>query len=122
MVKFKNFVVSLGKTDIGSVHPLAYKFEGDHTMIEHVQPDCGCTAKPEVTEDSINLEFTDSVSDKVREDLKKKYGDLPQSYNKGITVYMNDGEPLKVKNTKGLDIYNPNKQSVRLYINGKHVY
>ena len=77
-------------------------------LVEDTKGNCGCT-KPEVLDDRIRAVYTDSTKSK---DIEKLGG--AKVVSKSVTVYLKDGEPLMVKNKKGVEQPNQNKIAVTL--------
>lgn len=75
-------------------------------LVEETKGNCGCT-KPDILDDRIRAVYTDSTK---RGDIK----DGAIVVSKSVTVYLRDGEPLKVKNKKGVEQDNPEKTSITL--------
>lgn len=78
--------------------------------IKKVVAGCNCTAEVEITDDGINAVYTDSTS---RSDVLIM-NDKRLTVKKSLTVYMDDGLPLRVKNNKGQSVYNREKASIVL--------
>jgi hypothetical protein len=76
-------------------------------LVEDTKGNCGCT-KPEVLDDRIRAVYTDSSN---RKDLQKNGAKV---VSKSVTVYLKDGEKLKITNSKGVEQYNDKKASVTL--------
>lgn len=76
-------------------------------LVEDTKGNCGCT-KPEVLDDRIRAVYTDSSN---RKDLQKSGAKV---VSKSVTVYLRDGEKLKITNSKGVEQYNDKKTSVTL--------
>lgn len=78
--------------------------EVDFNTIQKVQPGCGCTAKIDQLADRIRAVFTDQT---VNDHFK---GKDELSLTKTLTVFYKDGKPLKTKNNRGVEIWNPEKE------------
>lgn len=76
-------------------------------LVEDTKGNCGCT-KPEVLNDRIRAVYTDSTN---RRELLKNGAKV---ISKSVTVYLRDGEQLKIKNSKGVEQYNDKKASITL--------
>lgn len=74
-------------------------------LIEDTKGNCGCT-KPLVHKDKITAVYTDTHKSK---DIKN-----PTKVHKSVTVYLKDGQDLKITNNKGVEQYNPKKASITL--------
>ena len=76
-----------------------------------VRPGCGCTANVEVLEDRIVATYTDST----KKDSVLKSPNREMSIRKTISVFLDDGKDLIVKNERGVDALNvKDKENITL--------
>lgn len=97
---FENKVITLPN----SISPgdtgvrVEWKFnEGSGKDIERVVPSCGCTGSPEILEDRLVLYYDDNTDEN---DIKASGG--AKIIRKSVTVYLKDGEPLRVPTNTGV--------------------
>lgn len=111
---FKNFVyvvpvpIQRGQGDIN----LRWDFnELSIDLIEDVVPGCGCTAQLSIDNTGISAVYKDNTKES---DVPKN---APWFYptKKAITVYIRDGEPIKIPGPKGMT-FNPKKKQIKLYL------
>jgi len=79
--------------------------------IQTIVPGCGCTAN--VTWDSDGA--TASYSDNTPKADVEKYPTKTKTVTKHLTIYHNDGKPLKVSHPGKGKIYNPRKSKEVVY-------
>ncbi len=83
--------------------------DGMDSEIEHIKPGCGCTDAL-IDGNVVNAKYHDSSDVSVINSNNSK----SILVTKSLTAYLKDGKPLKVKNDRGLEIFNPDKKSIRL--------
>lgn len=85
-----------------STHEIARKSDGTFAIF----PGCGCTADIEVLSDRIVARYNDST--KLGKNSSTKVG-------KTVRVFMDDGEPLYIKNERGVsELNSSNKENALL--------
>lgn len=108
-------LIEPGSTD----NVVTWKFTGDKTDIVEVKAGCGCTAAFSINDDSITAIFSET-SVKKNNGSNLSQGDRQKGkffFKKSVTVYLNDGKPLKIK--KGLNTsYNEVKKHIKLTFKG----
>lgn len=77
-------------------------------MIESVRGTCSCST-PTYNDKEVKVTYQDGTDAK---DIPKDTGFL--QVDKLIIVYLKDGKPLKVKNEKGVEVWNEAKAQVPL--------
>ncbi len=113
MVKFDNTlyvvpqVVKAGQKDV----KLEWQIKEGGDMIEEIVPGCSCTAEATIFPDRVVASYTDNTP---ASEIEKMPGKI-KTISKNLRVFLKDGKPLKVKNSRGVDAYNPDKQSVTLF-------
>ena len=91
---------------------IVFKFEGDPTDIVFVKPGCSCTAGVEIIGNTIIAKFTESdiaANGSNVSEQQKRVGTV--SFTKNLTVYLDDGLPLKVQSGLG-KVLNGNKTNI----------
>lgn len=78
--------------------------------IEDVVPGCGCTAEISINSEGITATYHDNTK---AEDIPKTAPWFFQT-KKVLTVYIKDGEPIKIPGPKGMN-FNPKKTKVKIY-------
>lgn len=76
------------------------------SQIVGFKPDCGCTADCKKVGDKIIADFTPGTTG---------------TFEKGITVFLDDNKPLKLTNAEGVEYYNMEKTHFRVLIKGNYV-
>lgn len=95
------------KTKIPSTYKIEWQLVDKHPPIIHFQPDCGgCTKNIKKVGNKITADFTPGTTGLI---------------SKGITVYLDDTNPLFVKNELDNDVLNKEKTKVHLFIKGNYV-
>lgn len=74
--------------------------------IEEIRPHCGCTASIEILPDGIKATYSDNSTEKQFANLAGNYYHI----NKGLNVFVKDGEPMSIINDKGVSVFNPKKK------------
>lgn len=97
-----------------------WKFEGDPDKIVHLQPGCGCTADCKVDGNQIIATYNESDAVKLvnNDKVHKQYPDGLYPFSKSVTVFLDDGKPLKVINNNGISVFNQDKEQVILNFAG----
>lgn len=85
--------------------------EGSIEDIEHIQPGCGCTAEVKMENGRVLATYNDNT--KV-EEVAEMPGRV-KTISKNLRVFLKDGKPLMVKNERGVETYNAQKQSLTLF-------
>lgn len=102
-------IIRPGQKNVEVLIPL--KDAANRNSIEHVEPACNCTAKVSWTDDEIVARYTDNTAPS----NINQYPTKTRTIRKHLTIYHNDGEPLKVKKLgKGM-IFNPKKSKEVVY-------
>lgn len=99
--KVEWFFEDLKKDDIAS------SIDKNGKIQWHVVPSCGCTASIQVTDNSIVALYNDN-------------GNHIGKIDKKITVYFKPDDsstPIKAKNEKGVEVYNPLLGKTTLFLN-----
>lgn len=118
MGKFQNKVLDLTEEFISPGEkgvPVFFKFDElkmedihyDKKKGYGIKPGCSCSADYQVTKEGINIAYNDNTS---KENVKAQ-PTKELIITKDLTVYLNDGLPLKVRNKRGVMQYNKNKDS-----------
>ena len=120
MIKFKNTRIDIGEILPGSITLVEFPYEGNKEDIVDVRPSCGCTADPQILDDKITLQFTESDAH-TRNLLSNLDTQFPSGYwpfVKSVTVFLNDGKDLKVMGDNGL-VFNNDKDKIIIEFMGK---
>lgn len=129
MIRFDNSTYDLGKvagfkTSGGNEKPLTFGVEWNFVIssnnqndeVEFIKPDCGCTA--EIKWGALSkVTNTNLWSGKLKARFTPNEGDKGV-IQKGITLYLKDGNPLMIMGSEGYEVYNPNKAQMRIFIKG----
>ena len=114
-----NPTVGTVKTESKSVINWTGEFKKEDII--HIQPNCGCTANVTWDDGLISAEFTADNIDQLKRRNKQLEVEYPSGkvpFSKGLTVFLNDGEDLKVLNQHGHEVFNPGKSKMALLFNG----
>lgn len=87
-----------------STNEAVWLFTGDISNIEEMKSSCGCTI-PVLKQGKITASY--------------KSGDTPGQFSKTVTIYYNDGKPMKIMNASTSQLqWNPNKLKDVLVLKG----
>lgn len=119
----ENFKIAEPIIDIGEVQPcdksvpVDWKFDGKQSLIEHIRAHCGCTVDFSVNQSSITANFNEEGI--CGKPLKQEQIDTGRfDFTKKMTVYLLDGQPLKVPNDDGDEVWNNEKAHITLKFKG----
>ena len=85
--------------------------EGSGDMIELIQPGCSCTAEVEILPDRVRAIYTDNTKET---EVRQMPGHI-KTISKNLRVFLKDGQPLKVRNERGVEAFNAQKASTTLF-------
>ena len=114
MLKFANTLYIVPRTiKVGEAGvPLEWHVEEGFTSeIEYIQPGCGCTAEVKIEDGRVLATYNDNTR---REEVAEMPGQV-KTISKNLRVFLKDGKPLMVKNERGVETYNQQKQSMTLF-------
>lgn len=112
---------TVGTVKSESVTPVVWTGTFKKEDIIHIQPNCGCTANVTWEDGKVTAEFTADTFEQLQRRNKNLETEFPSGkvpFSKGMTVFLNDGEDLKVLNQHGHEVFNPMKNKHALLFNG----
>jgi hypothetical protein len=90
-------------------------FDGDKSKIVHIHPGCGCTADIQIHDNMITATYTETSVTAAGNNISAQEVEAGyKKFNKALSVYLDDGKPLKIKNGMS-EKWNPDK--LRIVIN-----
>lgn len=102
---FKDSIYNGGRIKKGSHAEVRWRFKDGVTpdQVEKIEKGCHCTAKLSKSSQGVVGVYNDGTT-------KGDIGDKEYiTVTKNAIVYHNDGEPMKIKNNRGVKVPNPEK-------------
>lgn len=123
MRKFENTNVHIGTIKPNSENIVSFNFDGKASDIYKDVHHCGCTAKDTIIKDGIyqiTYEERGVKNLTVEYLLARKQENNPYyNFKKDITIFWNDGRPLKITKTDGSVDFNPEKEKTTISFYGR---
>lgn len=124
-VIFLNDNVNIGTVEPNSVSFINFRYEGDKADMVYIHRHCGCTGEhiylESPSQNTLQFSFKESdVQHLTQVHVDNYYPDGKYHFEKTISIYLVDDQPLQVENPKKLGerILNTNKKHIDLKFTG----